>query len=164
MVQDLQAVGMADSIHSDDYQMQLASFSAATVSKLDGILRDKGLAKLVSVSNPFDINPSADDEAHAEIVRILGEDGAVDAIVVGLDPLSPAMHTLAETDIPAFSLDAETGIVPLLSEVATRSTIPIVGVVEWWQNVQSIQGSSAGKWVYLFFRYVTGLWLLYHFI
>ena len=125
-----EAVGMADSIQSDDFQMQLASYSEAAVSKVAKVLAEKHLDKLVTISNPLDINPSSDDEAHAEIVRVLSQDGAVDAIVVGLDPLSPAMHTLDETQVPAFSMDAENGIVQLLFEVARNSDVPVVAVVD----------------------------------
>ncbi len=125
-----EAVGMADSIQSDDFQMQLASYSEATRTKVAQVLRDKRLDKLVSINNPLDINPSADDEAHAEIVRIMSRDGAVDAIVVGLDPLSPAMHTLLDTPVPAFDMGAENGIIPLLVDVVKESEVPIVAVVD----------------------------------
>ncbi len=125
-----EAVGMADSIQSDDFQMQLASYSGATVKKIEKILSEKRLDKLVTVSNPLDINPSADDETHSKIAEILDGDGAVDAIVIGLDPLSPAMHTLQETQVPAFSMDAENGIVTLLSEVVAKSKVPVVAVVD----------------------------------
>lgn len=125
-----EAVGMADSIQSDDFQIELASFSEKTVAKITDVLRSKKLETLVTVSNPLDINPSADDEAHAFIVKALGEDGAVDAIVVGLDPLSPAMHTLCETNTPAFSMSADNGIVSLMAQVVKNSEIPIIGVVD----------------------------------
>jgi acyl-CoA synthetase (NDP forming) len=125
-----EAVGMADSIHSDDYQMQLAGYSAKTIAQLQEIMVNKRLDGLVTVSNPLDINPSADDETHASVVDILAQDGAIDAIVVGLDPLSPAMHTLFDTSAPSFAMDAENGIVQLLSEVARRSMVPVVGVID----------------------------------
>ena len=125
-----EAVGMADSIQSDDFQMKLAEFSQATRDDIEAVLRFKRLDALVTISNPLDINPSADDEAHAEIVRILSRDGAVDAVVVGLDPLSPCMHTLKETAGPEYALDAEDGIVALLSRVVEDCTVPVVAVVD----------------------------------
>ncbi|WP_028581479.1 acetate--CoA ligase family protein [Desulfogranum japonicum] len=125
-----EAVGMADSIQSDDFQMKLAEYSQTTIDKIADILRAKQLDSLVTINNPLDINPSADDEMHAEAVRILSRDGAVDAIVVGLDPLSPQMHTLKETCNPAYALDAEQGIVSLLSQVVVESRVPVVAVVD----------------------------------
>jgi acyl-CoA synthetase (NDP forming) len=125
-----EAVGMADSIQSDDYAMQLAPFAADTVDKIAGVLREKRLDALVGIVNPLDINPAADDDAHARIAAILVADPGVDAVVLGLDPLSPAMHTLAETTIPAFDLRAENGIAQLLPEVARQSEKPIIGVID----------------------------------
>jgi acyl-CoA synthetase (NDP forming) len=125
-----EAVGMADSIQSDDYHIQLATYSLSTVAKIRKILISKRLDSLVTVGNPLDINPSADDETHALIVEALAQDGAVDVIVVGLDPLSPSMHTLLDTAAPAFAMDAENGIVSLLSEVIARSKVPIIGVID----------------------------------
>lgn len=125
-----EAVGMADSIQSDDYHIQLASFSAESHAKITKILDAKKLTGLVTVHNPLDINPSADDEAHAAIAGILSLDDGVDAVVIGLDPLSPAMHTLLETTVPAFSMNAENGIVRLLTEVVGQSEKPIIGVID----------------------------------
>ncbi|TKB06540.1 acetate--CoA ligase family protein [Desulforhopalus sp. IMCC35007] len=140
-----EAVGMADSIQSDDFQMQLASYSATTTGEIKKVLAEKGLDRLVTVSNPLDINPSADDEAHAEIVRVLTEDGAIDAIVVGLDPLSPAMHTLDKTRGQAFSMDAAKGIVSLLSEVASNSEVPVIAVVDGGRLYDPFRDALLGK-------------------
>jgi len=125
-----EAVGMADSIQSDDYSMQLAPFAPETVDKIAAVLREKRLDALVGIVNPLDINPAADDDAHARIAAILAADPGVDAVVLGLDPLSPAMHTLAETDIPAFDLHAAGSIARLLPEVARHSDKPIIGVID----------------------------------
>lgn len=125
-----EAVGMADSIQSDDYSMQLAPFAAETVDRIAAVLREKRLDALVGIVNPLDINPAADDDAHARIAAILAADPGVDAVVLGLDPLSPAMHTLAETDVPAFDLHAEGSIATLLPDVARQSDKPIIGVID----------------------------------
>ncbi|MCG8530352.1 MAG: acetate--CoA ligase family protein [Desulfovibrionales bacterium] len=125
-----EAVGMADSIQSDDYHMELASFTDASRERIADILLSKKLASLVSINNPLDINPSADDETHSIIADVLSQDTGVDAVVIGLDPLSPSMHTLAETSVPAFSMDADNGIIPLLTQMAKESEKPVVGVID----------------------------------
>lgn len=125
-----EAVGMADSIQSDDYQMQLAAFEETSRKQLAEVLESKKLASLVSINNPLDINPSADDETHSVIANILSKDAGVDAVVIGLDPLSPSMHTLAETSVPAFSMDNDNGIIPLLTQMAQESEKPVVGVID----------------------------------
>ena len=125
-----EAVGMADSIQSDDYSMQLAPFALESVDKISGVLREKRLDALVSIVNPLDINPAADDDAHVRIAAILAADPGVDAVVLGLDPLSPAMHTLAETDVPGFDLRVEGSIACLLPDVVRQSDKPIIGVID----------------------------------
>ena len=125
-----EAVGMADSIQSDDFQMHLATHSDLTKRKITKVLEKKGLDKLVAINNPLDINPSADDEAHSEIIRILGLDGAVDAIVVGLGPLSPFTHTLSGTEVSDFDMNDEGGIISLVSQVVKNSNVPVVAVVD----------------------------------
>ena len=125
-----EAVGMADSVQSDDYRMELARFSAETEGAVSEILKEKRLDRLVGVHNPLDINPSADDEAHAEMARALARDIGVDAVVMGLDPLSPAMHTLMGTDIPAFSMTEAGAISERMVAVAGETEKPVIGVVD----------------------------------
>ncbi|MBW2368343.1 MAG: acetate--CoA ligase family protein [Deltaproteobacteria bacterium] len=122
-----EAVGMADSIQSDDYAMQMAVFSPDSNEKIESILKEKRLDALVDIKNPLDINPGADDLAHAEIVKILSRDSGVDAVVVGLDPLSPATYTLAGE---MTSLDGEQSVVHLMPKIAHAGDKPVIGVVD----------------------------------
>jgi hypothetical protein len=56
--------GMADSIQSDDFHMTLARFEESTRHTIATLLAEKKLAAFVTLSNPLDINPAADDETH----------------------------------------------------------------------------------------------------
>jgi len=125
-----EAVGMADSIQSDDFHIKLAQFGDNTHEKLSKLLKEKALDTFVTLSNPLDINPAADDDAHAQITKILTEDQGVDAVVVGLDPMSPAMKTLDNSSIPHFDMNHEQSIKNQIIEVANNSNIPIVTVVD----------------------------------
>jgi acyl-CoA synthetase (NDP forming) len=125
-----EAVGMADNIQSDDFHMRMATFSPQTEQTLTKILTDKRLERLVVVKNPLDINPGADDETHAKAVEILSLDDNVDAIVVGLDPLSPAMRTLYGDDTDRFSLTSSESIASILPELVLNIEKPVVGVVD----------------------------------
>lgn len=125
-----EAVGMADNIHSDDFTMKMAPFSQATVDKMKALLKEKGLDLLVEVKNPLDINPGADDEAHLLAVQYLAEDPNVDAVVVGLDPLSPAMRTLAECELKRFNFNDPGSIALEMPKVSARLEKPVVGVVD----------------------------------
>ncbi len=125
-----EAVGMADSIQSDDFTMELARFEPETCDAIDTILRVKGLAAFVTLSNPLDINPAADDEAHARITQILADDPNVDAVVVSLDPLSPAMKTLDKTMIEGFNMHGADSILHRMDSLVKATATPIVTVVD----------------------------------
>ena len=125
-----EAVGMADNIQSDDFQMQMATFSTQTDQALRQILTDKRLEQLVVVKNPLDLNPGADDETHTKAVEILNHDDNIDAIVVGLDPLSPAMRTLLCDNTDFFSLTNPESIASTLPTIVSHLEKPVVGVVD----------------------------------
>jgi acyl-CoA synthetase (NDP forming) len=125
-----EAVGMADNIQSDDFQMKMASFTSGTVSKIQQVLREKRLDSLVEVKNPLDINPGADDEVHVRVVADLANDPNVDAVVVGLDPLSPAMRTLPEAESERYSIDDPRSIAQAMPAIIANLKKPVVGVVD----------------------------------
>ena len=125
-----EAVSMADSIQSDDYRLKLASISSKSHQQLLTLLESKKLEQLVEVKNPLNINPAADDDAHVSIVRLLVEDSNVDAVVVGLDPLSPAMRTLSEAETTRYSIADQKSIALLMPQLAKAMKKPIVGVVD----------------------------------
>ncbi len=125
-----EAVGMADNIMSDDFSIKMAQFSRPTVNKIQTLLQEKGLDRLVEIKNPLDINPGADDEAHTIIVSNLAEDPNVDAVVVGLDPLSPAMRTLADCESKQYNFDNAESVARVMPQLVTSLTKPVVGVVD----------------------------------
>jgi acyl-CoA synthetase (NDP forming) len=90
----------------------------------------KQLDKLVNIKNPLDINPGADDEVHVETVRLLAEDSHVDAVVVGLDPLSPAMRTLSECKAGRYDFNDPSSIAMTLPALLRGLRKPVVGVVD----------------------------------
>ena len=125
-----EAVGMADSIQSDDYRMELAPLTPETRDKLNAIFVQKRLDSLVTVTNPLDITPGADDHAHAEVIRILAQAPRVDAVVAGLDPMSPVMRTLADPEHADFDFEDERSIAALLEELLPTLDTPVIGVVD----------------------------------
>ena len=125
-----EAVGMADSIQSDDFSMELARFEPGTRDAIAEILTAKGLSAFVTLSNPLDINPAADDEAHARITGILAEDPNVDAVVVSMGPLSPAMQTLDKTSVKKFDMHGSGSILNRMIALVSTTSTPIVTVVD----------------------------------
>jgi acyl-CoA synthetase (NDP forming) len=125
-----EAVGMADNIQSDDFCMQMARFSTAAIKNIKTMLAGKGLDRLVEVKNPLDINPGADDLAHILAVQYLARDPGVDAVVVGLDPLSPAMRTLAACETRRYDFKEPGSIAAEMPGLIAQLDKPVVGVVD----------------------------------
>jgi acyl-CoA synthetase (NDP forming) len=123
-----EAVGMADYIETDEYCLEMARFSKATVNRLEALLELKGISRLTHVNNPFDINPAGDDETHIIAVKDLLEDENVDAIIVGLDPLSPTTTTLSGKDKYGFMRPGS--MVNELGEIIKNTDKPVIGVID----------------------------------
>jgi acyl-CoA synthetase (NDP forming) len=145
-----EAVGMADSIDSDDYHIQLAQFSGVTNKRIQGILAQKGLQSLVTVVNPLDINPAADDETHALIAEAILDDSGVDAIVLSLDPLSPAMRTLHDPQSSTYDMEEEGSIKARVIALAQKSDKPIVTVVDGGRMFDPLRDSLIEKGIPVF--------------
>ena len=124
-----EAVGMADSLHSDEFSMTLGRCTEATRTAMQELITAKKLDKLVTVHNPLDINPGADDETHARMAELMLADHDIDAVVIGLDPHSPVTHTL-ETDNPAFDMSAPGAILDRLSRIREQFNKPLVAVID----------------------------------
>ncbi len=125
-----EAVGMADNLQSDECGMTLGALSPETRAAMQALIEAKKLDSLVSVANPLDINPAADDETHARMAELMLADDAVDAVVVGLDPLSPVTHSLADSDDEQFRMDAPDGILARLERLRRTAEKPLVAVVD----------------------------------
>jgi acyl-CoA synthetase (NDP forming) len=145
-----EAVGMADSIQSDDFTMELARFEPETCDAIETILAAKGLASFVTLANPLDINPAADDEAHAKITQILVNDPNVDAVVVSLDPMSPAMKTLDKTPIKAFHMHGPDSILHRMDSLVKATATPIVTVVDGGRLYDPLRDALMDKGIPVF--------------
>ncbi|MEJ2581336.1 MAG: acetate--CoA ligase family protein [Acidobacteriota bacterium] len=125
-----ESVGMADSIRRNGAELVLPPFTARTDEALAKVLADNRLAGLVDVKNPFDITPMAGDTVYTDIlVEVLGDDG-VDAAVVGIVPLTPALQTLAPGEGHRESILDPGSIAQLLPGVAKSSDKPVIAVVD----------------------------------
>jgi len=90
-----ETVGMADNIHGRRYDVEMAELSEATVSKLAAILEEGGLGRLVNARNPVDLTPMAPEPVYEGAVRVMMEADEVDALLVGVVPLTAALKTTA---------------------------------------------------------------------
>ncbi len=119
-----EAVGMADNIHSDDFDLHMAVFSRETRQRIQQALADCRLEKLVAVKNPLDMNPAATDSLLFEVVDALAADRGVDLSIIGIIPLAPSMSTLERDE------QGGTGIADLILPIALSCPRPIIAVVD----------------------------------
>ncbi len=126
-----EAVGMADSIESDSFAMEMGVLEPGTITALEDVLKAKKLDALVEVRNPIDINPGADDEAHLQIVEAFLRDPNIDAVVVGLDPTAPSVRALESSKLrPGFDIGDPKSTVHLMPPIVERNAKPIIGIVD----------------------------------
>lgn len=125
-----EAVGMADSIHSDEFNMALGKCGDTTHKAMRALLTEKKLDKLVTIGNPLDINPGADDETHAGMAALMLADNQIDAVVIGLDPHSPMTHTLAPGTVEAYDMTVPGGILERMTALRAQYDKPLTAVVD----------------------------------
>ncbi len=125
-----ETVGIADSTVAGEFAMVMADIENETTEKLAAILREKRLDALMEVRNPFDINPGADDEAHVSCAEAFANDPNVDAVIVGLDPLSPMTRTLETSAREGFDIHSEESMAHTFSRLANNHDKPIIGIIE----------------------------------
>jgi len=129
-----EAVGMADSIESDNFAMEMGALAPDTVRQVEEILLAKKLNALVEVRNPIDINPGADDEAHLQIVQAFLQDPNIDAVVVGLDPTAPSVRALQVSRLrPGYDISDPKSTVHLMPPLVQRNDKPVIGIVDGGQ-------------------------------
>jgi acyl-CoA synthetase (NDP forming) len=125
-----ESVGMADSIHQDNAELRLVRFSADRAALLKQTLVEFKLDGLVDVKNPFDVTPMANDAAFVRLVEQIVADPAVDALVAGVVPLTPAMRTLAPGEGHNESVYDPASIAQTLPAAAARLDKPVIAVVD----------------------------------
>jgi acyl-CoA synthetase (NDP forming) len=125
-----ESVGMADSIRLQTAELTLPAFSAETASDLSAVLEDNRLHGLVDVKNPFDVTPMATDAAYTTLIETILGDDAIDAVVAGIVPLTPAMQTLAPGEGHRESILDPGSIAQRLPEIARRTDKPVLAVID----------------------------------
>jgi len=146
-----EAVGMADSIDSETFSMEIGQLGTATIARVEEILASKRLDALVEVRNPIDINPGADDEAHLLITEAFASDPGIDAVVVGLDPTAPAIRALEASKLrPGFDISDPKSSVHLMPELVDRVDKPIIGIIDGGQLYDAMAAGLMDRGVCIF--------------
>lgn len=165
-----EAVGMADSIAGDDYNLKMAVFGRDTENELRSVFQRNRLQALVEIKNPMDINPAADENVHNEVAELILKDPNVDCLVLSINPLSPAMCTLfSDAEQQPESRNSIVNSIPLLCQKTDK---PIIGVVDGGRlydpfvDILEKNGllvfRSADKAVFVLAKYIKGRLKMYN--
>jgi indolepyruvate ferredoxin oxidoreductase beta subunit len=119
-----ETVGMADAIQGQRYRVEMASLSRATEAQLAVVVNEHGLGRLANPRNPLDITPMADEQVYEDAVGVLLESEEVDAVVVGIVPLTAALKTAPE------EIGEEGSLARRLPELFAKARKPMVVVVD----------------------------------
>jgi acyl-CoA synthetase (NDP forming) len=119
-----ECVGVADAIRGQRYRVEMAELSAATTARLAGVMEQGGLARLVNARNPLDLTPMASEETYEDAIRVLLEAGEVDAVIVGIVPLTAALRTVPE------ELHTPGSLAHRLPRLAAEATKPLIAIVD----------------------------------
>lgn len=125
-----ESVGMADSIKQARSELQLVPFSLDSVTALHETLARHKLDGLVDVKNPLDVTPMASDDVYAQVLSHLLTDERIDAIVVGIVPLTPSLQTLPPGEGHSESILNVDSVANVLPAAAADSRKPVVAVVD----------------------------------
>jgi acyl-CoA synthetase (NDP forming) len=126
-----ESVGMADNL-SVSPRATLPQPAPATADRLRAVLAADRIDSLVNVRNPIDLTPMAPDRVYVEVLKAFLDDPQVDAAVVGIIPLTPAMQTLPPGADPKGrdTIDAPTSLVHQLPPVVKATSKPVVVTVD----------------------------------
>ena len=125
-----EAVGIADSVRGEGWNLQLAKLSDPSREALAKALTDGKLDTLVDVRNPLDVTPMANDQTHEDVIRTFLADPNVDLVLCASVPLTPAMATLSQGVDERWSIRAEGSLPNRLGRVVADAVKPIIGCID----------------------------------
>ena len=121
-----ECVAFADNFH----HLKIKNYSPHLIEKLDILLQKHRLAGFVEVHNPMDLTPMLRDKGYDEIVGAILDDDGIDAGIVGVVPLTPALQSLPKSENHHEDLSSEKGINNLFVKRFAKSTKPWVVVID----------------------------------
>ena len=126
-----ETVGMADAI-CEKSQFTLGDYDEKTAATIQNVLTMGRLAGLVDIHNPLDITPMAPDLVYAGCLQAQISCPNIDACIVGILPLTPAMKTLPPGVDPAGvdTILAPDALPALFSKIAHYSAKPAITTVD----------------------------------
>jgi acyl-CoA synthetase (NDP forming) len=118
-----ETVGMADAIQGQRYRVEIPPLSEETNARLAEMLEKHRLAGLVNARNPLDLTPMAPEDVYEAAIRVMLDCNEVDALILGVVPLTAALKTAPEEVEDPASLAQR---IPALFAEASKPMIVVV--------------------------------------
>jgi acyl-CoA synthetase (NDP forming) len=119
-----ETVGMADAIRGQRYAVEIAELSEGSTAKLRQVLEQHGLSRLVNARSPLDITPMASEEVYEGAIEVMLDSDDVDAVVVGVVPLTAALRTGPD------EIDAKGSLADRIPRLFAEARKPLIVVVD----------------------------------
>jgi indolepyruvate ferredoxin oxidoreductase beta subunit len=119
-----ETVGMADAISGQRYAVEIATLGEPSLERLRSMIEGHRLRGLVNARNPLDITPMASEEVYEGAIRVMLDSDEVDAVVVGVVPLTAALRTAPD------ELEAEESLARRIPRLFAEATKPLIVVVD----------------------------------
>jgi len=85
-----EVVGMADCV---DFGFEIAKLCPKTEKLISQTLKENRIESLITIQNPLDLTPMANETVYLEAMSAFLDGENIDALIVGLVPLTPAIKT-----------------------------------------------------------------------
>jgi acyl-CoA synthetase (NDP forming) len=89
-----ESVGMADNLKIYGKGLETPKLQPAERAKIEEIYKKGRLLEIANINNPLDITPSGNDDVYINSPKVFLETEYMDAVLLGIVPLSPANSTL----------------------------------------------------------------------
>ena len=119
-----ETVGMADSVKGPHYSVSLPDISQDTGDVINTVLKKHKLQSLVSLRNPLDLTPMANDDAHVDCIEAMLQADELDAVIASFVPLTPAMKTAPD------EIESEQSMMHRVPQLFEHSDKPLVVVID----------------------------------
>jgi acyl-CoA synthetase (NDP forming) len=92
----------------------------------------KGIDRLITIHNPIDFTPMSNDSVMAQTLEAILSDDGVDAVVMGVVPMTPALKTLPPGVDPEGkdNFDDPGALPTILPPIIEKTGKPVVLVVD----------------------------------
>ena len=121
-----ESVAFADNVGG----LRFATLGPQTLERVERVIRESRLDRIVSIGNPLDVNPMMGDREFCEGAEALLADEDVDLGIVACVPLTGALQTLPKSERHREDLASEGSVVRRLGKLWKSTSKPWVSVVD----------------------------------